>query len=228
VLRRQNHLEDAIERLEEAIRKIESQDDWRLKPYEGWVYDFARLDLGLTHFRRFEKASSTDLREAAIAKAIEYTDRVFAQYSEPKAWQHAVNNLLYYACEERRVQANPSRWRISDDKFRSLVVELDSPERAASYEQFDTLARAYNLLGERAKAAAFANRVCEWLEDAATRRSDGVLLLKDARTFQQVGRVTDYLTSEDERDAYLVALDLLERPADAQGVSGAVPTGRKP
>jgi hypothetical protein len=56
-----------------------------------------------------------------------------------------------------------------------------------------------------------------------------LLSLKDAhRTYQQIGRVTDYLTSEDERDAYLVALDLLKKSVDAEGVPGATPTGRKP
>jgi ppGpp synthetase/RelA/SpoT-type nucleotidyltranferase/3',5'-cyclic AMP phosphodiesterase CpdA len=229
VLRRQTHLEEAIERFEEAIRKIESNDDWRLRPYEGWVYDFARLDLGLTHFRRFEKAGSTDLREAAIGKAIEYTDRVLAQHTEPKARWHAANNLLYYACEERRFRSNRARWMISDDNFRSLIVDLDSPEWAASYEQFDTLARAYDLLGDRPKAVAFANRVCEWLEVAAVRRSDGLVSLNEGqRTFQQVGRMMEYLINDDERDALLFALDLLEKSPDAKDDSGRVPSTGTP
>jgi tetratricopeptide (TPR) repeat protein len=58
VLRRQGEsgrsiesLEGAIDRLQEAARIIEGRGDWRLSPDEGWVYDAARLNLGVAHFQ---------------------------------------------------------------------------------------------------------------------------------------------------------------------------------
>jgi ppGpp synthetase/RelA/SpoT-type nucleotidyltranferase len=219
VLRRQSYLDEAIGQFQQSINIIEGHDDWRLRPNEGWVYDFARLSLGFAYFRRFERKDlAHNERDAAIGMAIDWTEKVLQHHTEPDAGRRAVNNLLYYAWEERSFHPDGSKWRVSETRFRELVAQLDSSGSATSYEQLDTLARAYHRLGDGIRARAFADKVCEWLENAAMKRSGGTLSLPEPRpTFQWMGRVMAYLTSDDERDALAFALDLSERVVDPEG-----------
>jgi tetratricopeptide (TPR) repeat protein len=223
VLRRQNHIEEAIAQFREAISIIESHHDWRLRPSEGWVYDFARLSLGFAYFNMFERRDlSYEARDEAIGTAIEWTNKVLEQHTEAEVRRRAINNLLYYAWEERVFHPDRSAWRVSDTKFRGLTTQLDSAEWASSYEQLDTLARAYHLLGDHSKARAFANKVCEWLENAALKRSGGTLSFTEPRpSFQWMGRVMAHLVSDDERDALAFALDLSTKATDSEGDSVA-------
>lgn len=222
VLARQSRLDDAIMRFDQTIGLISERGDRRLKPDEGWVYDFVRLNLGLAYFRKYEQRNRPlEERRAALKAAIDWTMRTHANLAEkgpgePHAYRHTINNLLYYAWEERSFVKDQTQWGVSDQLFAELIRLLDSPERAISYEQYDTLARAYLLIGNPPKAIEFAAKVCDWLETAARRRSGGTLDLSSdvPRSFQWMGRILGFLITYDERDALAFALDLLRRSAE--------------
>jgi hypothetical protein len=223
VLRRQGeslrsieHLEGSVQRLQEAVSIIEGRKDWRLTPDEGWVYDAARLNLGLAHFRIYErKELPQDRRQAEVKSAIHCARQVFDRHVGAAYRRRSVNDLLYYGWEERAAWWDLTEWSVPDDQFRDLLAELDKDneaEPAKSYEQYDTLCRAHHELGNRTDARKFAHMICDWLENAAVRRSHGKLILPAPQHGPRwVIEVLRHLRHDDEQDSLAFALEILGR-----------------
>jgi hypothetical protein len=171
------------------------------------------------HFRIFEhKELAEDRRHIELIKAMDCAKGVLERYVDPLYRRRAVNDLLYYAWEERNAWREPGQWSVSDEQFRELLAELDIANEAdisKSYEQFDTLCRAHAALGDTQIAASYARMICDWLENAATRRSDQNLKLPEPQHGPRwVVEIMRYLRDDDEKDSLAFALELLHKAGE--------------
>jgi len=214
-LRSLEKFDEAIARLQEAIRITTSEDSEEFYPGErAFIFDRARLSLGTTYFRLFSVTEDAAEKVRLIGLAVETAENVFANHRSPDVLPSSSNDLLYYGWEQRKLmekEGNPSK-AIGDERLMELANLLEEEDRcnpSNSYERDDTLARVYSMLGNGAAAAAAAARVRDWIERVAeTRSGERFRNSEEQYSFEWVRRISRHLVSEDEQDALVFALDI--------------------
>ena len=209
--------EQAVPRFTQTLELLRSAgDDADTK----WLRDITRLHLAIAHFRRFEGGSlSVPDRREAIRRATELADAVLAETKDPVMRRYALNDLVYYAWEERRVVAgtdDPAT--LSAERFRELGQWFDqelSQSANVTFREYDTLARLHVELASREPAIVAAQKVCDDLEKLARGRSaDGLPDLASKPRYRAgwFAEVWQHMRSADEKGALLYAFELLEQP----------------
>jgi ppGpp synthetase/RelA/SpoT-type nucleotidyltranferase len=214
VLNRLGEIESSIAHLEEAIRVVEAYPDVADRDL---VHDTARLSLGYAYFLLFSREGGSPTREGKIAieRAIVTTRHLLAEHSQPDIKPAALNNLVYFAFEERNRWTDPKLWSVSNNEFQGLIDALEShiktpEETGPSYIRYDTLARAYANLGNWVKARECAHAVCDALAKVALSRSEGKLkLVEKPPSYRWMSAILEYLKGEDEKDMLSYALNTI-------------------
>ena len=217
VLVEQGQLKDAQLRFQATIDLIESGHADDPDDAKNRVYDFVRLNLALAYFRFFEnrKLSEAD-RKKYLQDAIKLSRTVLEDAKTLEARDQALNDLAYYAWEER-IFARDRKFplSISIEKFQDLASSLIKSIEAdpiVTFRKLDTLARVQDELGNSEGAINAAEGVCIQLEKAAQERSGEVLSNLTGQRFggRWAAWVAKYLMNEDERDSLSFALSLVE------------------
>ncbi|MBR0911488.1 metallophosphoesterase [Bradyrhizobium japonicum] len=158
---RQKQYNESDRLLSDALKVIEGNEDDRLD-VKHWAYDIARLTLALTRWRRF---AQTDNREFLVS-AIKLARPVVEQPVDPANLIRAINDLLYYGCEERRASQSDSDHLVSDEELVNLTSTLEA-ELAANdrgYEYHDTLMTGLDILGRKDESVLEAFKLRDILE----------------------------------------------------------------
>jgi ppGpp synthetase/RelA/SpoT-type nucleotidyltranferase len=184
------------------------------------VRDFARRNHALCFFRKFEKIGETiGARRTAIKQAIELSKEIYESTSDHRMRQDVLNNLVYFAWEEREFCLRaPGQQSLSDAEYekiaRELITVLDD-SNVPTFREADTLVRTHFSLGDEGAASIHAQSVCMLLEKAAQARSGGLPELALERfNFRWVALVLPWLAEEDEKDALLFSVTLLSRKGE--------------
>lgn len=229
----------ALGRHEDAINSLKKAVDLASHEYEGVyegeraiIYDRARLSLANSYWM-YQSLARREDRLRFLHLAYLTAKSVFTGHLSDDSKFRALNDLIYYAWEHRKVlgPAESDQAELSDVEFARLVDELEKEHARnppKSYEHYDTLARVHLMLGNKEKACLAAQKVRHWLERAAEsrrRRSPGAGTEKfsdsmEGSRYQRVNQVLRWLTSDEERDAFAFAMDLLDDAREAIKYSG--------
>ena len=198
-----------------TIALMESGMGTDLDGARDYVEDFTRLNLAILYFRYFGVAGrNIEDKLEYIRRALHYSGAVLEKGSTQEGRAQALNDYLYYAWEERKTCSDSGiTVTVSNEYFVELCGLLNSELgnlQAGTFRDLDTLARCMNEVGNHAGAKEAAKAVCLRLEEAAQKRSQGVLGNVSDR-FRPVWAIAvyKYLVNEDERDSFGFALDLL-------------------
>jgi ppGpp synthetase/RelA/SpoT-type nucleotidyltranferase/calcineurin-like phosphoesterase family protein len=204
VKERQKQFTESDRLLKDALHVIESGRDDRINNTH-WAYDVARLSLARTRWRIFKDSgsrehlnSAIDLARSVVAKTVDSTNAL-----------RAINDLLYYAWEERQLAGSEESLRVSDLEFRhltdSLEKELSVQERG--YEYHDTLMSALLTIGKPQAARTAALRVRDMLEQAVILKVPGLDLGKKG-TYAWTFALSRYL-DRDQQECLACAQDII-------------------
>jgi ppGpp synthetase/RelA/SpoT-type nucleotidyltranferase/tetratricopeptide (TPR) repeat protein len=163
-----NEIVRSVRHFRDAIHLNENRDKW--------FFNVARLGFARASWRLFTlQTLALHERERALKEAIAAARAVYDEPVEEVMRRTALNDLLYYAWEERAHSADDGTWQITSSEFAQLADLLakeneEMPGRSVAIE--DTLMRAYDNIGDREKAFLHANRVCDLLEVIAEHASE--------------------------------------------------------
>jgi ppGpp synthetase/RelA/SpoT-type nucleotidyltranferase len=172
---RQMQFSESDRLLMRALQVIESGEDDRLD-VNHWTYDVARLTLGITRWRIFKAGGPRE----CLTTAIELARSVLAKPGDPANLVRAVNDLLYYAYEERQIPDMSKKLLVSDLEFQQLTDKLEQELaiQERSYEFQDTLVAAMFAAGRIDAARSAALRLRDMLEQVAVLRAPELKLGK--------------------------------------------------
>jgi ppGpp synthetase/RelA/SpoT-type nucleotidyltranferase/predicted MPP superfamily phosphohydrolase len=169
VKRRQKQYEDSDRLLTQALVQIEAGTDDRIDVKHP-AYDRARLSLGLTRWRIFDRTRND---RGVLNSAINLARDVTQNPVDPENSIRAVNDLLYYGCEERDLSIPVRDLLVSEAEFGRLTTTLENDLKVQdrSFEYHDTLLKALETSGRRDVIGAAALKLRDVLEQAAVLRA---------------------------------------------------------
>jgi hypothetical protein len=205
---RQRQFKESERLLTKALEVIESGNDDRLDVHH-WTYDIVRLGLGLTCWRIFKSAGSRQHLNSAIKRA----RSVIAEPVQPVDSTNvtrAVNDLLYYACEEREYPVEGQDRLVTDSEFKELMEKLEKELalQERSYEYQDTLMTALMRAERQEDARAVALKLRDMLEQVAVLKSPGANLGKK-ETYAWVAALSKVLDDPDQQECLVHAQDVI-------------------
>jgi ppGpp synthetase/RelA/SpoT-type nucleotidyltranferase len=172
---RQRQFAESDRLLMSALQVIESGKDDRLD-VNHWTYDIARLSLGITRWRILRDGGPRE----CLTSAIELAKSVVAKPVDPANLVRGINDLLYYAWEERQGWDQKQTLLVSELEFQQLMDKLEQELaiQERSYEYQDTLMTALFATGKNEAARSAAHRLRDMLEQVAVLRAPELKLEK--------------------------------------------------
>jgi ppGpp synthetase/RelA/SpoT-type nucleotidyltranferase/calcineurin-like phosphoesterase family protein len=202
---RQKQHRESDRLLSDALAVIESGRDDRLG-VGHWTYDIARLHLGLTRWRIFKDSGQREWLTSAITLA----RSVIAKLVDPTNLLRAVNDLIYYAYEERQISDQKEELLVDDVEFQQLTEKLEQElaVQERSYEYQDTLMSALIESGRNEEARLVALKLRDMLEQVAILKSPGTNLGKKG-TYAWMAALSKVLNDQDQQECLVHAQDVI-------------------
>jgi ppGpp synthetase/RelA/SpoT-type nucleotidyltranferase len=216
VLSKKQLLKEAADTLELAIEATKSAALADPSSDSARIFDFARTNKALAHFRDFEdKTLEPGARAAAIQKAIIASKSVVETGRDKKSRYRALNDVVYYSWEEIRFQktwAGGTR-TLSPDEFSDAsnkFIQQSESETNLSYRVYDTLCRVAEYLALEDKTQEFAKNVLQLLEQIVRARGGNERIEGTQFSGLWSASVMSLLNDEDERDSLRFALSKIQ------------------
>lgn len=175
------------------------------------ILDFALLNKGLCNFRIFEESPKGQAGRAAISVAIRSAQAVVKAGHGAEVRENAMNDMVYYAWEERKTNAGHPP-TLSDDEYDRYSNELidsvtETLKTAPNFRLGDTLVRILSDRKRVEEAREAADLVCTLLEKAAKERNNQNLLADSPKYGSKwTSKISAALRNEDERDAFFFSI----------------------
>jgi hypothetical protein len=154
-------------------------------------------------------------RRESLREAVSLTRGVFLESADTLISESALNDLLYYSWEERRVFPEQDFWSITDTEFESMTQSLASSAKEQgnlSAHLEDTLMRAYDYLGNRLAAEQHATRVYD-LTISKYKLGESFGAGSSQSATKSIAMVLAEVKSDLEKDALMYAASIMsQRP----------------
>ena len=177
-LRRRNLYEQARDKLSEAADILERDQDPRVEK-RHWIRGAVFCELANAEWELFGEATNPQEKRRAIRSAVSASKRGVEKYMtttvdvEKDMKLGAINNLLYFACEERSRYGDG----LSDDEMKELLDELRIEDVKALIPTnkvdrvLDTIQKINLFLGRKEKAGEIAGVIIDVIQSKVKRRT---------------------------------------------------------